>query len=52
MAGYEMALWRGQLNPRWATSARGGAFGQLIWMPLMARLITSRCTSDVPSKMV
>jgi hypothetical protein len=26
--------------------------GQLIWIPEMAREITSRCTSEVPSKMV
>ena len=41
---------RGRTGPR-SRDARIRS-DQLMWMPEMARLMTSRCTSDVPSKMV
>ena len=40
---------RGQLT---LTSETPTLLGQLMWMPEIAREITSRCTSEVPSKIV
>ena len=38
-------------RPVWAGTANA-LVDQLMWMPEIARLITSRWTSEVPSKMV